>query len=228
MPFPRHFCESLTRDIFQYGTSSGKVEFECEMCSRENKAKEFCRQCALFICAQCEEAHHQMRVFAGHEGTSLDKLKESGGIMKECVVPKCTVHGESMKAYCFDCGCCICRDCILKDHQGHKFEFISVAAPEMKSAIAEELIPLKMIGNKLSHAMSNIQNMRSEVKTKEQLLTNSIESCFEGLHNIIESHKSELLAETKKQSSKKLENLLIQEESLSALRAITQSVIYYA
>ncbi len=53
----------------------GKVEAKCEMCDRD-KANEFCRQCAQFICAECVRSHDRMKIFAGHQTVSLDDLRE--------------------------------------------------------------------------------------------------------------------------------------------------------
>ena len=48
-----------------YGTiakAEGEMEAVCEQCSGE-KATAFCRQCAEFICADCERSHKKMKGF---------------------------------------------------------------------------------------------------------------------------------------------------------------------
>lgn len=201
----------------------GRVEAKCEMCP-SNRAEAFCRQCALFICAQCVESHQRMKVFSGHETVSLEKLKEGGTIVQEPVVQTCSLHKELMKIYCFDCECCICRDCIIIDHQGHKFQFVSVAAPEVKQEILQELIPLKEVELRLSNAVSEIKNTKSELEAQRQSLANHIERSFDELYKVMENRRSELLKETELLALRKSENL---EENLSISRAVTQSVIDY-
>ncbi len=204
----------------------GKVEANCEMCSGD-KAEAFCRQCALFICTRCVEPHQRMKIFVGHETISLKELKEGGTLTQKPVLQTCKLHEELMKIFCFDCGCCICRDCIIKDHQGHNFEFVSVAAPEIKKSLIQELVPLTEIETKLSQALSKIRSTKLEVESRKHSLANNIESTFEEFHKIIENRKLELLAETTAQSSKKLKNLSVQEENLSMSCAVTTSVIDY-
>ena len=55
----------------------GKVEAKCEMCSR-GVATAFCRHCMDFICTECVKSHQRLKVFAGHEISTLAELKEGG------------------------------------------------------------------------------------------------------------------------------------------------------
>jgi len=105
--------------------AQGKVEAACEMCSGA-KAEAFCRQCTEFICSNCVRSHRKMKVFAAHKVMTLQELKEGGAKeipLKEAPPSVCKDHDEQLKIYCFDCSCLICRDCIIRDHAGHKFEF---------------------------------------------------------------------------------------------------------
>ena len=118
---------------------TGEVEAKCELCT-EGKAEAFCRHCMMFICAECVKHHQKLTVFAGHKAIPLDKLKEGGA--REFITPEptfqtCKSHDESMKLFCFDCGCLICRDCTIKDHHDHNYEFVKKAAPEVKKKLSQ-------------------------------------------------------------------------------------------
>ena len=79
-----------------------------------------------------------MKVFNSHKVVILQELKEGGAkaiLLKEAPPSMCKEHDEQLKIYCFDCSCLICRDCIIYDHTGHKFEFVKKSAPQYKTIL---------------------------------------------------------------------------------------------
>ena len=208
----------------------GKVEAKCELCSGD-KAEAFCRQCAQFICEKCVESHQRMKkVFPGHKIATFDELKEGGAkeiIAQESPLQMCTLHKEPKKIFCFDCSSLICRDCIVKDHSGHNYEFISVAAPEMKKKLIQQLEPLKEVSVNISHAVEKVQTTKSDIEAQGESVANEIRNSCKELREIIEKHEQELLKEAAVMMKQKLENLYSQEKSLSTANAVVQSVIEY-
>ena len=206
----------------------GKVDAKCEMCSGD-KAEAFCRQCTQFICAECVKSHHRMKVFAGHKIASLDELKEGAKeiVMEESPLQMCKKHDESMKMYCFDCSLLICRDCTVKDHFGHNYEFVKECAPEMKKKLVTHLEPLKKVKVELSHAVEEIQTTQHEIEAQGDSVADHINSSFDELQKILENRRQELLKEAALKVREKLEHLSGQEKSLSTSCAVLQSVIEY-
>ena len=210
--------------------ATGKVEAKCEMCFRASKAEGFCRQCVMFICAECVKQHHIIRVFAGHKISSLEEIKEGGAkeiLTGEPALSMCKLHKEPTKIYCFDCSCLICLGCSIKDHLGHNYEFVSVAGPAMKEKLIQQLEPLNKIKATQSHAVEKIQTTKSEVKAQTQSMTSSIKGSFDELHRILEQCKQELIAEVMEKEAYKLEQLSNQEKDLSTISAEAQSVTNY-
>ena len=83
----------------------GKVQAPCEQC-RGGVSVAFCRQCTEFICADCVKSHQKMKVFTSHKVVTLEELKKGGAkqiLVSKPPPPKCPIHEEPMKAYCFDC-----------------------------------------------------------------------------------------------------------------------------
>ena len=208
----------------------GKVDAKCELC-RGAKAEAFCRQCASLICADCVKAHQKMKTFFGHKVSSLEELKAGltvrDIVMEESPLQMCEVHTKKMKIYCFDCSCLICRDCTIKNHLGHNYEFIKVAATEMKKKFIEDMYPLEEMKASLSHAVKEIQSTQSEIEAQRYSVNNKLESLFEHLHKIIEQRKQELLKEVATKVTQKLNRLSVQEKKLSTECAVIQSVIEY-
>ena len=205
-----------------------KVEAKCEMCSGD-KAKGFCRQCALFVCEKCIESHHRMKVFAGHKIASLIELKEGAKeiIMEEPPLQVCKEHDEVMKIYCFDCNCLICRDCTIEDHSGHNHKFIKKSAPEMKKKLIKQLDPLKEVKMDLSRAVEEIKSTKCEIEARGESMANDINGSFDELQRIIENHRKELLKEAAFKVTEKLKHLSVQEKSVSTSCVVVQSVIEY-
>ena len=209
--------------------ATGEVEAKCEMCS-EDKAEAFCRHCMMFICAECVKQHKRMKVFAGHKTSSLDKLKEGGArefITPEPTLQTCKEHEQPMNIFCFDCGCLICRDCTIKDHHGHNYEFVKKAASEAKKMLNQHLQPLRDIKDGLLCAVKEVRTTRSEMEAEGHAVVGRIETLCDELCQIIQHRKKQLVMEAEGKITQKLGGLTGQEKQLSASCAGADSVIEF-
>ena len=210
--------------------SHGKVEAKCEMCL-EDKAEAFCRQCTKFICVECVKAHQRLKqAFPGHHVSTLEELKEGGVeeiIIQEPTHEACKVHDQPKNMYCYDCDTLICRDCTIKDHRDHNYEFVKVAGPETKKVLNQQLEPLRMSNVSLSCAIKEIQTTIAEVEDQGGSVANTIKCSCAELHTIIDNHQESLLTEAATRVQQKVKHLSGQEKSLSTAYASAQSVIEY-
>ena len=205
----------------------GKVQAPCEQCSG-GVSIAFCRQCSEFICADCVKSHQKMKVFAGHKVVTLEELKKGGAkqiLVSKTPPPKCLIHDEPMKAYCFDCSQLICRDCIVIDHAGHTCEFARKAAPQAKQELIEHLEPLKEVQTSLWKAAEVVQVTKSEVVAQGASIAENIEQSFQELHDILEQHKNRLLVEASKIKEEKVSLLSTQKKGLNTASAVIQSLV---
>ena len=212
--------------------AQGKVEVKCEACASEETAVSFCRQCAVFICNTCVEAHQRMKkMFEGHEVVSILDLKEGRAkadiTIKEPSPAKCLVHQELLKVYCIDCDLLICRDCTMKDHRDHNYEFTAVAAPKTKEDLMKELEPLRKVVGSLSLAVEEVQKTKQEIEVQGDSVTNTIHGSFNELFQIMERRKHEMLEEAGRLVREKVDKLTVQEKNLSLAVAEVQSVVDY-
>ena len=189
--------------------TQGKVEAVCEMCSRA-KAEAFCRQCTDFICNSCVGLHQTLKVFAGHKVVTLQELKEGGAKeipLKEAPPSMCKDHDEQLKIYCFDCSRLICRDCIVRDHVAHKFEFVKKSAPEYKKALKDSLTPLTQIQTNISAATTRIEKVEKKVSEQHKSVTGTIQRSFNQLHEILRKREKQLLERAFELKQQKLDSL---------------------
>ena len=205
----------------------GKVQAPCEQCCG-GVSVAFCRQCAEFICEKCVESHQRMKVFTGHKVVTLEELKKGGAkqiLVSKPPPPKCPIHDEPMKAYCFDCSQLICRDCIVIDHAGHTCEFARKAAPQAKQELIEHLEPLKEVQASLCKAAEVVQVTKSEVVAQGTSIAENIEQSFQELQEILEQHKNRLLVEASKIKEEKVNHLSTQQKGLNIASAVIQSLV---
>ena len=210
--------------------TTGEVEVKCEMCSISGKAEDFCRHCMMFICAECVKQHKKMKVFAGHKTSSLDKLKEGGArefITPEPTLQTCKEHEQQMNIFCFDCGCLICRDCTIKDHHGHNYEFVKKAASQVKKGLSQHLQPLREIKDGLMCAVKEVRTTRSELEAEGHAVVARIETLCDELCRIIQHHKKQLVTEAEAKIAEKLGGLTGQEKQLSTSCAGADSAIEF-
>ena len=210
--------------------ATGEVEAKCEMCSLSGKAKAFCRHCMMFICAECVKQHKNLKVFSGHKTSSLDKLKEGGErefITPEPTLQTCKEHEEKMKIICHDCGCLICRDCTIKDHHGHNYEYVKKAASQVKKGLSQHLQPLREIKDGLMCAVKEVRTTRSELEAEGHAVVARIETLCDELCQIIQHRKKQLVTEAEGKIAQKSGGLTGQEKQLSTLCAGADIVIEF-
>ena len=209
--------------------AQGRMEAACEMCSRA-KAVAFCRQCTDFICSDCMKSHRELKVFAGHKVVTLQELKEGGAKaipLKEAQPPMCKDHDEQLKIYCFDCNHLICRDCVISDHAGHKFEFVKKSAPRYKKILKKNLAPLAKIQTNLSAATREVEKVEREVSVQHKAVKGTIEQSFKQLHEILHKREKQLLDRASGLKQQKLDNLGAQKKGFALATSEIQGLVEF-
>ena len=226
------FVNRLKTTVSTMERAHGKVEVKCELCSNsEEKAEAFCRQCAMFICKNCIEQHKNLKILLYHEVASLEDLKQGRAkpivVKEDSASVKCPDHGEPLVIYCFDCDTLICRDCTLRDHRDHNFEFSKKVAATTKSNLLEKLEPLKTQSSSLSHAVEEVRTTKQELEAQRDTVANTIKTSFKELRDILDNRERELLGEADGLVQEKMDRLSVQEKTLSLASAEVQSVVDY-
>lgn len=194
----------------------GKLEALCEMCSG-GTAVAFCRQCAHFACLECVKSHGRMNVFSSHVVSTLEDLQK--GLVKELPLkdiplPKCDLHEELTKMFCFNCNQFICRDCIIIDHAGHKYDFVKRAAAEAKEKLSKQLLPLGEVAQTLGSASEEVKNTAVAVKENEQTITEQLRSSFQSMRQIIDDSEAKMLETLSKMAGQKIDLLTAQQKDI--------------
>ena len=218
------FVERMKDVYAKMAKAEGKMEAVCEQCAEDK----FCRQCAEFICADCVRCHHKLKVFAGHVVASLEDLKK-GGIrnipLKEAPTPKCPDHDKSLKIFCFDCDCLICRDCTIIDHNGHNFNFLKKCAPESRKTLRDSLAPLQMVQADIAGAEKTLISEETKVDTQKNEVCKAIEVSFEKLKAALYQRKAELVKRASTLTQEKKDALAAQQKRFQVAQTEIQLVV---
>ena len=178
--------------------ASDNTEIACQSCSDGKAAVAFCQSCddkGLFICAKCEGAHKQMKVFASHKVVSLTDLKQGSLIhlpSKNTLTYSCSKHnGELRKLYCYTCSELICRDCTLVDHpkdSGHKYDFVNSVATAFKSELNTKLRPIQDVHAAVVQAVSQLETSKNAIAEQGENIKQRITRAFSELQVLVEEH----------------------------------------
>jgi len=207
--------------------AQGKVETVCEVCSGA-KVEAFCRQCAEFICCDCVRSHKKMKMFATHKVVTLQELKEGGPkeiALKTAPSSKCKDHDEPLKVFCFECNHLICRDCVISNHAGHKFEFVKTSAPQYRKTLKESLVPLAKIQTNISAATREVEKVEREVSEQHKVVAGTIEQSFKQLHEILHKREKQLLDKASELKQQKLDNLGAQKKGFALATSEIQGLM---
>ena len=206
-------------------TADRKVEAVCQQCSG-GSSEGFCRHCAEFICGDCMKVHKKMKIFACHGVLTLDELKEGGAkkIVAKTPPRMCQKHDEQKKIYCFDCDCLICRDCLLDQHDGHKYGFVKQAAPQCREALVQQMAPLKVALKSYSDATDRAKATISDIETQNTRNIGAVNLWIREWTEIIQRHGHNLIDKLSDLAQGKVEKLMAQIKSFQSDSAIIQSL----
>lgn len=169
-----------------------------------------------------------MKVFANHEVSTLEELKEGRGriiITKPPPPPTCKIHKERVKIYCFDCKTLICRDCIVFDHKDHKCDFVKTATPVVKKELQKGLASLRDIHTTIRDAAGCVKESKDKIGKRKEMITASVRQSFDMLHKVLNQCEEDLMARVSTAVDKEVKWLAFQEESVNISSAVIQSLI---
>ena len=103
----------------------------CKDCPEDQTAKDFCKECYIFMCPDCTRAHKRSLASRKHSVLSITELQKSGidVFRRKLVCSKPGHEGQQLAFYCTKKGCetSICTACTVCDHERSKgHEIINV------------------------------------------------------------------------------------------------------
>ena len=224
------FVERM-KDVYgKMAKAEGKVEAVCEQFVGGGKAVAFFRQCAEFLCEECVRSHSNLKAFAWHKVASLADLKKGGAkeiSLKEAPLPKCPEHDELMKIFCFDCNRLVCRDCVLRDHSGHNWDFLKQCASESRNALHDSLAPLRKVQADIAGAEKAVVVERDVVNTQNVEVCKSLQQSFDKLRALLNQREAELVGQASTVAKEKKDVLTAQMKEFQIAQTEIQSLVEF-
>ena len=222
---PRDLRKQYEVEVIEYAVKiEGSSEVACDRCmdSSENKAAVFCGQCCKFLCSKCKEDHLRHRETCRHKLISLGAKQEDVTSLFDSIPHKatiCEIHNdEVLKFFCETCNKLVCRDCIILQHNGHKYDRVEQVAEKSKKELKCLLTEAEVASDKLQSSISEANEMVKQITRKKETVDQLIHSECQRLSEAVEARKNALLTENKELSLQKVSALQSQEESMTNLK----------
>ncbi|XP_074011680.1 E3 ubiquitin/ISG15 ligase TRIM25-like [Numenius arquata] len=170
------------------GTGRQDKVILCDFCLQEP-------QPAVKTCLTCEASLCQAHL---SQHSSKSPLKDHV-LMESCDAQvlaemRCPQHSKVLECYCKTDLVCICMlCCITSSHKNHEIITLEEAFAQGQSALAKILQTVKTEKTALDQIIANLQKQEEEVKTKESLRRNQLESLFENMRLQLNHRREEVL-----------------------------------
>ncbi|XP_068724851.1 E3 ubiquitin-protein ligase TRIM45-like isoform X3 [Montipora capricornis] len=114
------FCKQLVEIVEAYSGQGQDDSPQCGNCDERRHLKFYCSDCNFFLCKDCAELHKKFKSFRGHEIKEIGNFESNDLQDYSRKANICKHHQDENRFFCVKCGICICRDCVVLEHQDHK------------------------------------------------------------------------------------------------------------
>ena len=222
---PRDLRKQYEVEVIEYAVKiEDSSEVACDRCmdSSENKATVFCGHCCKFLCSKCKEDHLRHREKYKHKLISIGTKQEDFMSLFDSIPHKathCEIHNdEVLKFFCKTCNKLVCRDCLILQHNGHKYDRVEHVAEKSKKELKCLATEAEAASDKLQSSISEVNEMMKQIARKKKTIDELIHSECQKLYEAVEARKNALLAENKEMSLQKVSALQNQEVSMTNLK----------
>ena len=141
----------------------------------------------------------------------------------------CRKHpDEKLKLFCFDCDDVICRDCTVKLHRDHNFDFIHEVAVTEREKLRSLVLPLEDRLCRVSDAIESARVARREVAKIGEEREAEINSAFDHCIQLIKEKRKSLLEQSHSATSVKLKTVGHHEDELESLHSQITGTVGFA
>ena len=198
----------------------------CDNCDSEDTVENRCNECGMFLCQFCTESHKRSRSTKRHKILTIGELKSTIGPQKVAEKVRCSKHQDEVtELFCKTCQTTICRDCIVVDHRGHKYEFVEDVAEEEKQKMIQNLDKVKQRKCKVAQGVVTLKEFNERLETIKNSTLSEINEHFDELTKAVELRKTEMVQKAVSITNTKQKQIQAQLEILEVALASCESSI---
>jgi predicted phosphatase len=158
----------------------------------------------------------------------MEELKSNASPQKIAEQIRCPKHKEEIiKLFCTTCQSCICRDCTIVDHQGHKYGFVEEVAMEEKLHLQSNLDEVKERKRRVAQGIVDLKKFNEGLEAKKKSTISEISQHFDQLVKAVESRKREMLEKVTSITNSKQKQIHTQLEVLEVTLASCERSIKF-
>ncbi|XP_032225248.2 tripartite motif-containing protein 45 [Nematostella vectensis] len=204
--------------------NKGDISITCETC-QSDVATGRCDDCCEFMCEFCITCHRRLLRTKQHK---IKGIKEVKGTLS-CKSHYCPHHRvEKLTLFCDTCDELICRDCVIKAHQTHKYDFTSNIIDREKELIKDKIEEVKSKQVDLSQVQANVLSEKARIEAQRKSLTSEIDEFIDAKVSLLEEMRSNLKDEVFSDYEKRNKQLDSQENHLSIFNSNCNSCVKFA
>lgn len=169
----------------------------CGSCNVRASVVCYCFQCSEFLCTECLNAHHLVKILKEHRTVKLNKFqpKDVRDLLRKPL--RCTVKTHEEQTFeflCNECNSCICEKCVISSHQGHEYVPLTAASEKKKPHFIDGINKLKL---KFPVCERQIKRANEAILLLERSINNvrrQIQKRIESLIEILKNHEMKMMA----------------------------------
>ena len=159
----------------------------------------FCRECDIFMCERCYDAHEMMSAYDNHTVKTLEEistLTRTDLQTSETTPSTCPQHNGKVLEYCCElCNILMCQACAIALKPPHKPKHLTA-----ESAIAERHTKSVRIAHqtavcyerKYQKIEKKLQTQIRTVDEMKEAALHEINTAFQSIHQVVDERKEEL------------------------------------
>ena len=213
-----------------FNMAEESTETQCGNCE-EQTATGYCRDCAHFICDDCQSIHSKWKSMKTHKIITLDEVQVEATnlIPPKKLVSYCSKHPENvLKIFCETCSLLICIDCTIRLHKDHNYDLVGEVFTKHKEEIVSSLKPVKEKLNKLQEALQAFDARATEINEQRVTVEANIHEEFDQQQRLLDQQRVEQVNRLDSITQHKLKSLAAQRDHVEFAKMKVTSCLEYA
>lgn len=197
-------------------SSSSSSLIMCDNCEngKPNDARFKCHSCKN-LCEECHRGHQKFH--RDHPVVDISAINLSAHVPHD-PHPRCTTSGHNNNLrdqYCFTCKVSICYMCVIEGvHEDHETAKFGEVALLKKLRIKNEITAVELRRPDIIKSLEDIATMKAVINQTTDQQTGRITEMFNGLINLLQRRRDDLINDIKEKSRGKIERIDRQTQSL--------------